>query len=55
MPAKAKTILMWLLIGFLLYAIITSPDRAADILQGVWDVIISAFRSIGQFFTNLIE
>lgn len=53
MPAKAKTLLIWLVVIFLIYAIITSPDRAADIIRAIWDVIAGAFTSFGQFLANL--
>ncbi len=54
MPGTIKRILLWLVFGFLIYAIITSPDRAADIVQSVWDIIADGFRNIGQFFEALI-
>lgn len=55
MPGKAKTILMWIVIVFLLYAVIKSPERAADIVQAIWDIILGAFQSFGQFVQSLIE
>jgi hypothetical protein len=55
MPSKIKVILIWLLFGFLVYAIITSPDRAADIVQASWDVIAEGFRNIGRFFQSLMD
>ncbi|MDQ3383732.1 MAG: hypothetical protein M3519_08110 [Actinomycetota bacterium] len=55
MPSKIKLILIWLLFGFLVYAIITSPDRAADIVQASWDVIAEGFRNIGRFFQSLMD
>jgi hypothetical protein len=54
MPTKIKQILLWLLFGFLVYAVVTSPDRAADIVQAVWDIIAQGFASIGQFFQALM-
>lgn len=53
MPAKAKTLLIWLVVIFLIYAIVNSPDRAADIIKALWDVITNAFSAFGQFFSNL--
>ncbi|MEG3616767.1 MULTISPECIES: hypothetical protein [Isoptericola] len=53
MPAKAKTLLIWLVVIFLIYAIVTSPERAADIVQALWDVIAGAFASFGEFLANL--
>lgn len=55
MPTTIRRILQWLLFGFLVYAVITSPDRAADIVQAIWDIIATGFRNIGRFFSELIE
>lgn len=55
MPATVKKVLLWLVFGFLLYAIITSPDRAADIVRGVWDVIAQGFVNIFRFFNTLLN
>ncbi|MCE0487496.1 hypothetical protein [Ornithinimicrobium sediminis] len=55
MPAKIKQILLWLLFAFLIYAVVTSPDRAADIVEAVWDIIVQGFSSIGQFFQALMD
>lgn len=55
MPKNIKQILIWLLFGFIVYAIITSPDRAADIVQAIWDIIVTGVQNIGRFFTSLIE
>ncbi|ACZ31375.1 hypothetical protein Xcel_2359 [Xylanimonas cellulosilytica DSM 15894] len=54
MPAKAKTFLIWLVVIFLIYAIVKSPDRAAEIVKALGDVLVNAFVAIGQFFGNLI-
>ncbi|MCA5894829.1 hypothetical protein LEP48_15940 [Isoptericola sp. NEAU-Y5] len=53
MPAKAKTLLIWIVVIFLIYAIVTSPDSAADIVTAIWEFITGAFASFGQFFANL--
>ncbi len=55
MPPRIKQILMWLLFGFLVYAVVTSPDRAADVVQAIWDIIINGFDNIGRFFQALTE
>lgn len=54
MPGKIKLILTWVVFGFLVYAVITSPERAADIVQAVWDIILAGFQNIGQFFESLL-
>ena len=53
MPAKAKTLLIWLVVIFLIYAIVTSPDRAADIITAIWDVSANAVGSFGEFLATL--
>ncbi|MCL1869671.1 MAG: hypothetical protein FWF90_04550 [Promicromonosporaceae bacterium] len=55
MPAKVKTAFVWLVVIFLVYAIVQSPDRAAEIVKALADVIVNAFTSIGQFFGNLLS
>ena len=36
-------------------AIIVSPDRAADIVRTVWDILVQAVQSLGRFFDVLIN
>ncbi len=55
MPTRIKQILLWLLFGFLIYAIITSPEKAADIVQSVWDILYEGFANIGRFFQALMR
>jgi hypothetical protein len=54
MPEGIKRTLLWLLFAFFLYAIITNPDRAADIVQAIWNLIADGFRNIGRFFEALV-
>jgi hypothetical protein len=54
MPAKTKTILIWVVVIFLIYAIVKSPDRSAEIVTALTDVLVNAFKAIGQFFGNLL-
>jgi len=55
MPPQIKRTLIWLLFGFAVYAVITSPERAADIVVAVWDIIAGGFRNIGRFFEALVS
>ena len=55
MPATVKKILHWLLWGFIIYAVVTNPDRAADIVRAVWDIISQGVLNIGRFFNQLIS
>lgn len=50
-----KKIVMWLVVVFLLYAILTSPAEAASIFGSAWDVISNGVRNIATFFDTLIR
>ncbi|MCW2872144.1 hypothetical protein [Actinacidiphila oryziradicis] len=53
--AQAKKITMYVIVVFVLYTIITSPARAADLVQVGFQGISDAARGIGQFMTQLIK
>lgn len=53
MPARAKSILMWIVVIFLIYAVATNPDRAAAVVEGIWDFVYGVFSGFAQFFSNL--
>ena len=55
MPRKAKTILIWIGVIFAIYAIVQTPDRAADVVLSIVDVVVNAFRSIFDFFGSLVQ
>ena len=55
MPRKAKTVLIWIGVIFVIYAIVQTPDRAADVVLSIVDVIVNAFRSIFQFLGGLLQ
>lgn len=50
-----KKIVMWLLVIFLLYAILTSPAQAADIFGSAWEVVVNGVTNVAAFFDNLIS
>lgn len=50
-----KKIAMWLLVVFLLYAILTSPESAANIFRSAWQVITNGLGNIAEFFDSLIN
>lgn len=50
-----KKIFWWLIVIFLLYAILTSPDDAAAMVGNIWDIIVGGVENIGQFFDNLLN
>ncbi len=53
MPARAKSILMWIVVIFLIYAVATNPDRAASTVEGIWNFIYGVFSGFARFFENL--
>lgn len=52
--AQAKKIIFYMLIVFVLYSIINSPARSADLVQMGFEGISDAARSIGKFMSELI-
>lgn len=50
-----KKIVLWLLVIFLLYAILTSPASAADIVDSAWDIVRNGVRNIFEFFDALLR
>jgi len=53
--ATARKITMYALVVFVLYTIITSPARAADLVQVGFQGISDAAQGVGQFMTQLIN
>ncbi|MBO1415374.1 hypothetical protein [Streptomyces sp. FH025] len=53
--AQAKKIGMVLLLIFVLYSIITSPSRSAELVQLGFEGISNAFKAVGTFMTGLIK
>lgn len=51
--AWAKKVLFVLLVGFLVFYLISQPESAADAVQTVLGAVATAFRSIVRFFTSL--
>jgi hypothetical protein len=50
-----KKIVLYILIVFVLYTIITSPERAADLVQIGFEGISDAAKAVGQFMTELVS
>jgi divalent metal cation (Fe/Co/Zn/Cd) transporter len=54
MMNRVKKILLWVLVAFAIYAIITSPDQAAEIVRTSWSILADGVRNIGNFFDALL-
>jgi hypothetical protein len=52
---RTRTVVVWLVVIFLIYAVVTSPDRSADIVEALWDVITTAFRRIVDLVAGLFD
>jgi hypothetical protein len=50
-----KKIIMWLIVIFLLYAILTSPTEASNIFGSIWDIIRNGVENIFKFFDSLLN
>lgn len=55
MPAQVKKVLQWVFWIFVIYAVFTSPDRAAAIVRTVWEIIASGFQNLGVFFDRVLQ
>jgi large-conductance mechanosensitive channel len=51
---RIKKILQWLIIAFVVYAIIKSPNQAASILTTAWQILVDGVAAIGKFFDTLL-
>jgi len=52
---QAKKIVLYVVVVFVLYTIITSPRRAADLVQIGFEGISSAAQGIGDFMSELVR
>ncbi|MFC8584742.1 MULTISPECIES: hypothetical protein [unclassified Streptomyces] len=53
--AQAKKVVLYAFVVFVLYTIITSPKRSADLVQVGFEGISSAAQGVGEFMTELIN
>ncbi|WP_187283138.1 hypothetical protein [Streptomyces sp. t39] len=53
--AQTKKILLYIVVVFVLYTIITSPAKAADLVQVGFEGISSAAQGVGEFMTELVN
>ncbi|MGW0121277.1 hypothetical protein [Streptomyces sp. NPDC003327] len=53
--SQARRVALWVAAVFVLYTIINSPERAADLVQVGFEGISSAARGVGEFMTELIN
>jgi hypothetical protein len=55
MVTRTRQVIFVIIVAFIIYAIYTSPARSAEAVHAIWNVLVSAFRSIFSFFSHLIN
>jgi hypothetical protein len=51
---RVVRVIGWILLIYLIYAIIRSPTQAADVVRGIFEILANGVRSIATFFDSLI-
>lgn len=52
---QAKKIALFIMVVFVLYTIITSPERSAELVGIGFEGVSSAAQSVGDFMTELVN
>ena len=51
---RVRRIIGWVLLIYLVYAIIKSPTQAADVVRNIFEILAEGVRSIFAFFDTLL-
>lgn len=51
---RTRSVLVTILLIFALYAILNSPQQAADVVTSAFDQIAEWLRAVGEFFDGLL-
>lgn len=51
---KAKKIIIWIVVAFAVYTVITAPDEAADLVREAFNTLADGGRSVGRFFDQIV-
>lgn len=52
---KARKIIIAVVLIFVVYAVINSPEQSADVVKQAFDQIVRGLQAIGTFFDSLIS
>ena len=55
MGPKAKKVILIVVLAFFVYAVFTSPEKAADIVSNIWGILVDGFNAILAFFNSLLN
>lgn len=50
---SVKQVFGWLVVIFLIFYIVTQPSHAADIVHGIWNLLVTVYHGIADFITSL--
>lgn len=53
--SRVRRILGWVLLAYVVYAIVKSPTQAADVVRTSFDILAEGVRSIFTFFDSLLN
>jgi hypothetical protein len=51
----ARKLVLWTLLAFFIYAIVTSPSQAASLVHTTWNIIVEGVKGIGGFFNAVLN
>ena len=54
MNTRTKRIIFFLVVIFVLYAIVNDPVDAADTANYLWDLVLGALQAMARFFDRLL-
>ncbi len=52
---RGRKILLWAVLAFVVYAIVTSPAQAAGMARDGGSILADGARGVGQFFDALLR
>ncbi|MCU1535939.1 MAG: hypothetical protein JWP82_290 [Humibacillus sp.] len=55
MGSKTKKVILFIVLAFFIYAVFTSPTKAADIVSNLGGIIVDGGNAILKFFNSLLN
>jgi hypothetical protein len=53
-PRRARTVLIWVVVAFFVYAIFRAPDQAAGVVKSGFNGVAEGVSAVGAFFDALL-
>jgi hypothetical protein len=50
-----KLVVTAIVVAFVLFYVMTSPDQAANIVQGTWAIAVNVAHGVGSFINKLVS